>query len=72
MRIDGCLDRGGAFDYSNDSCSTSPNGPQAFPVISYGDRHGRFFASTLSSGIALALLGAAFVRGAGRRPERSA
>jgi hypothetical protein len=62
MQIDGCLDRGGAFDYAKESCETAPNGPQAFPVVAYDIRHGRFYTGTLGFGAVLGLLGFATSR----------
>jgi hypothetical protein len=37
--VDGCLDRGGAFDYSREQCVTRTDGPLSFPVIPYERRY---------------------------------
>lgn len=39
MRVDSCLDRGGAFDYSTMKCATDPSGPQTFPFVPYPVRN---------------------------------
>ena len=38
VRVDSCLDRGGAYDYEREACITDGSGPPTFRVISYRER----------------------------------
>ena len=45
MRVDSCLDQGGAFDYTTMQCLTDPNGPTTFPFVSYPVRNFGFLVA---------------------------
>jgi hypothetical protein len=52
MRVDACLDRGGAFDYAREQCITTDHGPVRFPVVPYSTRHRMQVVVLTSLGVA--------------------
>ena len=60
VRIDGCLDRGGVFDYAVEQCLTGPGAPVHLPTRSYRDRHPVLAAlSLVGPWLSVAAVGAA-------------
>jgi hypothetical protein len=60
VRIDGCLDRDGVFDYTTEQCLTGPTAPLHLPTRSYGDRHPLLARlSVIGPWLSLAALGSA-------------
>ena len=55
IRVDSCLDRGGAIDYSTMQCATDPNGPQTFTFVPYPIRNLRFLLVVGFSAVLLVL-----------------
>jgi hypothetical protein len=71
VRIDGCLDRGGVFDYTAEQCLTGPTAPLHLPTRSYGERHPMLARLALiGPWLSLAALGSATFL-AVRQPRRA-